>query len=292
MAVVKRTGASSSTKTEKEEAPKRSKLQLSLPTEERVPSNKVQDYSYLFYGRKGIGKTTLACEFPDVYLLALEPGDTGLRVKSMRVPDWEHYVGYIDLLVKKNDPSITVVVDVIDLAYDYIYDKTCKDQLIDSPTEENDFGATWRRIRKAFRQQFQRILSLPGGKVFLSHDQEKTFETRHGEVERVQPTMSKQALAEVEGLVDFVGFYEYDDEDRVMHIRGSQVMVAKCRFKERFLIAGGSPGVGADQVKSIPMGESSQEAYTNFVRAFKNKQETVDGKAPPKAKKKLKLSST
>lgn len=238
------------------------------------------DYSYVIYGSKGIGKSSFGSKFPGAVFLALEPGDRAMRVRSVQVHTWDDFVGYTDYLVKAADPEVTVVVDVIDLAYEYLYDKICKDLKIESPTDMNDYGATWRRIKRGFREQFQLLLNLPGGKVFLSHDQEKEIELRDGSKrDRVQPTMSKQALGEVEGLVDLVGNYAYDDEDRFLYIRGSQSMVAKCRLEDRFIIQGGTPGYGPDQVRAIPMGDSSQKAFDNFCAAFDNKQLTPDGKA-------------
>lgn len=254
-------------------APGKPKPQLSLAKKAREPSSRLQDYSMLIYGRKGIGKTSLASKFPGAHFLALEPGTGGIKVLVNDVPDWDHFVGYVDLLCEEADPDRTVVVDVVDLAYDYIYQKVCDKLMIASPTEENDFGATWRKIRKEFRGQLERLCRLPGGKIFLSHDTEKEITLRDGNtVERVQPTMSKQALGEVEGIVDVVGCYDLDGDDRFLVLQPSQTLVAKCRLEEHFLVKGSEPGAAASRVKRIPMGDSSQEAYDNLVAAFDNEQ--------------------
>ncbi len=290
MAIVKKLAGSTSAKAKPEPA-KKEKLTLKLAEEFSEPSENLSDYSILLYGAKGIGKTDLASQFDRPYFLSLEPGTGGLRVRGSFVPDWRHFVGYVDLLDKRTragDKDIgTIVVDVIDLAYDHAYDDVCKALMIASPTEENDFGATWRRIRKMFRDQMLRILSMPCGKIFLSHDTEKEVELRDGtKVDRVQPTMSKQALAEVEGLVDVVGNYYFDGEDRYLRIDGNQTNVAKCRIKEHFLRKGGKVGFPGDRLKVIPMGRSAEQAFENINLAFNNQQVRSDPTmAEPQAKK-------
>ncbi len=278
---------------EKKETASKAKLDLVLATERNVPPEGIAGYSICIFGAKKIGKTSLAAEFPGAYFLATEPGTKALRVRSSFIPDWDHFVGYIDLLEKQKDPEMTVIVDIIDLAYDMIYDKTCKALGIKSPTEEKDFGATWREIKKLFRQQVQRIISMPGGALFLSHDTEKEITLRDGsKTDRVQPTMSKAPLGEVEGIVDLIGFYGYDGEDRFLSIKGHSELMAGSRLVERFLVKGKEAGTADSSVHRIPMGSSAKESYKNILKAFNNQQETVDGTAPvvTKSPSKLRIS--
>jgi hypothetical protein len=259
-------------------------LDLKLMTEDTVPPTSLRSYSILLFGAKKIGKTTICSKFPNPYFLCTEVGTKALRVRKSDCFDWDHFVGYTDLLCQEADPERTVVVDTIDKAYDFIYDKTCKALCIDSPTEEKDFGATWKKIRRTFGEQVERLCSLPGGVIFLSHETEKEIELLDGsKIERVQPTMSKQALSEVEGIVDVIGYYGYQGSQRVLRLDGDQTLVAGCRLEENFLIKGGSPGVPGDQVLRVPMGESSQQSYNNLMRAFDNAQTTQDGQEPKAA---------
>ena len=288
MAIVKK-----SSKTEDEDTKpvvKRSKLDLHLVEEPAEPPEGIAGYSICIFGAKKIGKTSLAAEFPGAYFLATEPGTKALRVRSSHIPDWDHFVGYIDLLEKKRDPEMTVIVDIVDLAYDMIYDKTCKELGIESPTEEKDFGATWRKIKKLFRQQIQRIIAMPGGSIFLSHDTEKEVVLRDGsKTDRVQPTMSKAPLGEVEGIVDLIAFYGYQGEDRFLWIKGHSELMAGSRLVEHFLVKGAKPGEAHSCVHRIPMGYTAKEAYGNILKAFNNQQETVDGSVPSAKKTSLKI---
>jgi len=250
-------------------------LNISLDEDINQPPDILTHYSWLLYGNKGIGKTSVTTHFPNPILLALEPGYKGLAVNAKPVPDWAHFIGYVDLLVAEGDDTRTVIVDTVDLMYDYAYDAECSRLKINNPTEENDFGATWRKIRKMFRQQIERLLSLPGCVIFISHDTEKEIDVIGSEGsekrERVQPTIAKQGLQEVEGLMDMIGYYGYDGDDRFLWISGSQVRVGKCRPEKHFLTKSG------ERISRIPMGKSSQEAFNNLQLAFDNKQETVEG---------------
>lgn len=254
---------------------KKEKLVVSLEEDLNQPPDEITRYSWLIYGNKGIGKTSITTHFPNPILLAFEPGFKGLKVNAKRIPNWEHTLAYIDALEKEADSERTVIVDTVDLMYDYAFDHECARLKISSPTEENDFGATWRKIRKMFRTQIERLLSLPGCVIFISHDTEKEIDVIGVEgmekKDRVQPTIAKQGLQELEGLVDMIGYYGYDSDARFMWIDGAQTRVGKCRPEDHFLTPSG------DRVKRVPMGLSSKEAFANLNRAFDNKQETADG---------------
>ena len=285
MAMALKIGAKSAASHQKD------KLELTLDCKTNIPPTDLRRYAWLIYGNKGIGKTSLASRFEGAFFLALEPGTKGLRVASKPVPDWEHFVGYIDLLVNASNPKLTVIVDTIDLAYDYAFDFECKRLKIDNPREENDFGATWRRIRKMFRQQIERLMLLPGGVVFVSHDTEKEVTLIGSDgafvTDRVQPTIARQGLMEIEGLVDIVAYYGYDMGERCLWLDGSQQRVAKCRPEDNFLVKGTT-----DRVTCIPMGTTSQQAYDNLLRAFDNQQLTATPQVARPIKPKMALSGT
>jgi hypothetical protein len=273
---VKRIVPSSSGKTAKPMIQK-PKLELKLQTELNEPPQELRHYSLLIYGEKKIGKTTLAARFPGAYFLSTEPGVKALKVLSSRITKWDELVGYLKLIEDKNDPNLTVVVDTIDLAYEMLFDMICREKGIEHPNEEKDYGETWRQIKRAFRKVVDRLCALPGGCVLLSHDTDKEIVLRNGEtVERTQPTMAKQALGEVEGAMDFIGCYQYDDLDRVLVVSGNQRLVAGRRLGENNDFFKTPKG---EDVTQIPMGTTSLEGYNNLLRAFRNQQATPTGAA-------------
>jgi hypothetical protein len=257
------------------------KVAFQLPTEKNVPSVELGQYSILLYGRKKIGKTSMAAQFPDAFIISCEPGAKALRVYSSDVTTWEDVDGCIDAAIDDTRFK-TIVVDTVDLLYSYAFQHICDKQFIEHPNEENDFGHTWGKIRKLFRSAINRILKSGKGAIFISHDTEKEVEGRDGEkFERLQPTLSKQALEEIEGAVDIIALYDYVGTERWLRLDGSQFVVAGCRCEESFIRLGGNPNVLADRIHAIPLGTSAKEAYQNFVKAFKNQQVDPDLPKPP-----------
>lgn len=249
-----------------------------LPTEQNEPSDQLSAYSILLYGPKKIGKTSLTARFPDAFFLACEPGTKALRVFTKPVTSWEDFIGYIKLLEKGKHKFKNVVVDTVDKAYLFAFDFVCRKQGIGHPSEENDFGATWKKISETFEKAVLRLLAIPDlGVVFTSHDVEKEIELRDGtKLDRVQPTMDRKAMQTIEAVVDVIISYQFIDEKRFFRIDGDQTMVAGCRIEEHFVRQGGEPRVPGDRIISIPAGRSAEEAYDNIMAAFRNEQEEPD----------------
>lgn len=258
--------------------PLNQKLGLSLPTEVNVVPESMGEYTTLLYGAKKIGKTSLLSNFPKAFFLSTEPGTKALEVFSRPVRNWSEFIGYIELLESEDGNRFeTIIVDTIDNAYEYAFDFICKKKLINHPHEENDFGATWKEISQLFRDAVLRLISTNKGIVFVSHDIEKEVELRDGsKVDRVQPTMSKQAMGVVEALVDLIFNYSYNEDKRILRIDGNQTMVAGCRIETKFLRKGGKPRTAGDKIITIDMGRTSKESYDNLVKAFNNEQELTD----------------
>lgn len=243
-------------------------MKFSLPDKVSKPLTDLGSYSLLIFGREKIGKTDLAAQFPEAFFLMCEPGGKGLRIFQRPVTTWIQYKKYVGLLNEEANRFKTVVTDTIDLAFKMCVRHVCRNLGVLHVSEEK-WGKAYDMIRDEFAEQMQALISTPGrGVIFISHEEDKTLESKKNgeEKSRIIPTMPKQARKVIEPMIDIWGYYHYgDDGKRWLRIRGNKFISAGCRLKENF--------VG---VNKIPMGDSAKEGYQNFVQAFNStkKEET------------------
>lgn len=240
--------------------------EIKLPSSRSVPMPHLGDYTILMYGAKKIGKTTMWRHAPATLHLMFEPGGRALRLYQLKMESWSKFVGTIDAL-EVDTKFKTVVVDIVDIAYEHCFAYMCEKLGITHPTDESDFGKSWGQIQREFTLQFSRLLSLDKGIVMLSHSTTHEVKRPSGEkFDRIEPTMSGQARKYLLGIVDIWAYYGYNGTEREIRIRGDDFVGAGCRLEENFNTPAGKP------VVSIPGGSSSKEAFDNFVRAFQNQQ--------------------
>jgi len=245
--------------------------EIQLPTDYREPSDSFQDFATLIYGAKKIGKTSICSQFEDATFLMFEPGDRALRVRSVDVGHWRE----AQLLLKQLEDDAgqthkTRVVDIVDLAYKRCFEWACVEMGITHPNDQNDYGKSWDKIKGHFSDWITRLVAIPGGTVFLSHDKWLTITRRDGsEMTKLGPTLSGQASEVVTGIVDNIFYYGYDGADRSLVIRGNEMIEAGTRIDEHFLTTDGEP------INSVWMGESASQGLEQLMYAWNNELDDV-----------------
>lgn len=237
-----------------------------LPTERSEPEEDLGAYTWLIFGDKKIGKTSLTALFGKALHLFTEPGGKALRVYPVVIDDWRKFKKAVAKL-KKDDTFDTVVVDIVDKLYPMVEDYTCE-KLVISDLSEEDWGKGWRENRKEFERVLGDLLNSGKGIVFISHAQEQEVETRDGKTyDRMMPTMHKRMRDTIESVVDIWAYYTYDRQRRVLQILGDDHVSAGHRLEGRFQTPDGRP------IRRIDMGTSAKQAYANVVAAFNNEYE-------------------
>jgi len=84
---------------------------FALPTAPIEPIDQLGAYSWMIYGQKKIGKSSLAGQFPDAFFFMFEPGAKALRIRRVDIGKWEDALGYLDTLEKSPGYCKTVVID-------------------------------------------------------------------------------------------------------------------------------------------------------------------------------------
>ena len=251
---------------------------VSLADEPIEPLVDIGDYTLWLFGEAGVGKTSLAAQFPDAHLFMWEPGAKSLLTRWRQVKEWPEWVGYLDLL--ENDESVrTIVVDVLEMAYKMCFDYMCKHVMhIDHPNDENDRGKSWSRISDEFMKQMRRAMGMPGkGCVFISHAASREIKRFDGEkYDRICPNLSNSPLNMMEGAVDIMAYMYSDRNGRRLQVRPDDLVMAKCRPTDAFKWEDGSP------MPSFYLGRDAEEAYQNLTAAFANQLEKPVEAAKPK----------
>jgi hypothetical protein len=238
------------------------------------PVKRLEEVNWVLYGDAGIGKTSLAAMFPSAYFLFFEPGGKGLRLNKSECYLWTEFRADVSLLCgREGRPFQTVVFDIVDTAYDRCFEYVCKRDGMQHPNDKG-WGEGWKAIRKEFESQILRLSAAGKSLVFLSHADDKRFQTRSGrEYQKIVPSMGGQAWDFIGGFCDVIGFYGYYGDERFLTIRGSDEVDAKCRLKYQFRTRDGKR-----PVHSIPMSDSRQpdfseeQAFANLRAAFENRQ--------------------
>jgi hypothetical protein len=244
-------------------------LNLTLPEDVNVPSENMGDYTWLIYGAKKIGKSSLAAQFPDALFLMFEPGGKALRTYQADCKTWKHALEYLRLLEKQKPLKYkTIVIDTGFEAYQKCFQGVCDENNIEYPREDN-FGKDWKKIDTEFRNFHNRIAALDLGLVVLCHENLKESPTRTGnKFDMVIPNLAKAADSYYRAVIDNVCWYHYRASQRFLLIKGSDYAMAGAAVQadEHFLTKGGQ------QIFAIPMGSSATQAYALLKNAFENQQ--------------------
>lgn len=217
-----------------------------LPTGKRPPRTRMSDFSFLIYGPPGIGKTTIANDFPDALFLATESGTELMEAASVPISSWEDFLAVQEALRGKEAHSYrTIVVDTIDLLYPLCVQSVCRDLGITDPADA-EWGKGWRTLKTRWLGAIHGLRNLTnkdGGRVctvFLGHEKKESITVRRGsrEVETgrfyVSSDLPRTARGVLHSAVDFILHAEMDEEgNRLLRTQPAETEAAQIEAKGR-----------------------------------------------------------
>jgi len=261
-------------------------VDISLPDEATEISDSMEDYTWLIYGERKIGKTTIFSEFDDAIFIMFDPLNKGLSIRQVYCPTWKHFLALLTKLEKKLkvDPDYCkmVVIDTGYMCYERCFGYKVQELGIIDPRDKA-WGAGWKAIAQEFMLAHDRIFQMGIGLGVTAHSQISEVKRRGGEsYDKLSVQLGGQALKFYIGLVDVIAYYQYTkDGAREMTIAGDSFIEAGSRVQEHFKYTNGEP------IRNIPMGKTHMQAFKNLTKAFNNelKKEVAKKKVKSKAVK-------
>ncbi len=204
--------------------------------------------------------------------------------------DWSTFREYVNLFLESD--LRTLVIDTAEKAYEACMSYVSRLGGKEHPSDFNDFGKTWSRVETEFDDLLGQVKESGKGLVLLSHEIPKPLtKTTKGmrredaevsTLERMQPSLPNGAFKVVQEVCDYVFYYGYRDEHRVITVRSpNDLYWTACGLDECFLDPEGNP------ISSFKVGNSAKEAYKNLLDAHSNKLFDYDYE-PPREKLVLK----
>lgn len=246
---------------------------LSLPEKPNEPPSKLTDYAILIWGEKGIGKSSLAAEFPDAMTFMWEPSRKNLRIKQIPDPskkeaplDWERYKAYQRLILDKGKLK-SIAIDTVDRCYNACFRYVCQSKGVKHPNDLPGWGGAnaWDAIKREW-EEVQNEWSYNGVQsIYISHARTRLIETEDGDFEQTQPTCAPACWEYLRATCDFSVYYGYKLRDRVMVLRGSELIWCATARDDVFRDPKGNP------VEVIAAGNTSKSAYKALTDSFANK---------------------
>lgn len=261
------------------------KDKLILPTKPNVPSDNLTDYAMMIFGQKGIGKTSLASQFPKSLVFMFEKRRRNLPIFQVPVSrdeelTWESFLEYLEAFIEEENFE-TAVIDTIDGCYMACYQSVCKRYGVIVPSESN----IWDEIAAEFGAVVLMMQNSGKGIVFLSHDKakpmtlkKKGFQRSDLELEessipfeRMEPTCRPAGWKVIQEVCDFVFYYGFTEGYRTLTVRSPHNLHwTACGVPGRFLDPEGTP------ISTFKVGENPELAYKNLNAAFMNQIYDVD----------------
>jgi len=245
-------------------------MPVTLSTKTNVPSDKIEDYIWVFGGEKKIGKTHFASQFPESYILEFEPGNAKhLPVRFNDVFSWQESLEYLTLI--ENTPNFckTLVIDDINSWYRLLIRYT-REQIFKLSDSEPMQIKHWDYPREQFFKVFQRIRNLNTkglGIVLTNHIEIKTHQDLYGkEYSQLALNFGNQPKEIIDAIGHFVGIMlRTPTGERHIYLKGTSFVRCGHGWNNHFL-----NGETGEELGFIEMGASAKQAYENFVKAFNN----------------------
>lgn len=249
-------------------------MALTLPTQATASCGGIGDTSFLIYGKKRIGKSSLAAQFPGAIVFAFESASNRVKAHRVMCETWDKFLGYIQLIKKTpNHPYKIAVLDTGFEAYSRCKEYLCRKNGIEFTSDAKDHGGIWDKISAEFRRAHIELQSLGLQLIVVCHEQLVEQETRAGQkFDMVAPKLSKQADDYYRACIENVVYYHHRDRQHWLTLRGSDYVFAGVVGDEdapAFMTPDG------EKIYAVYAGESPREAFENLLAAFNCEQEAT-----------------
>ena len=191
----------------------------------------------VLYGGEGIGKTTLASQFPNPLILDTEDGTNQLDVARVTVNDWKSLTSAVTELKVDRQGFGTLVIDSIDWAERLLVERVCKDGSKES-IEQFPFGKGWVMVAEQmgkFLDALDGLVATGMHVVLVGHSTVKRTsppEMTEG-YDRHELKLSKQVSPLVKEWADAVIFLNY----RTRVVEGTDGRAKALGGRDRFMFA-------------------------------------------------------
>jgi hypothetical protein len=246
-------------------------------------SNDPLDYIYLIYGPKKVGKTKFSSlfgadegttEFMMFEKLARHLSihqapmvDTVDPVSGEMIPAWLYAEAYLDDIIRNPGNIRTICADGMLAMYEKAFAQGCKEGGFIHPGGQNDFGVSWDKIKTTFYRFVNKLVETEFGVLFNCHDIAIQHERFDGVKTQIVPNLPRYADEFVRHKIDNVFYFHIRGKgERWLQLRADETVYAACAPENNFLTLNGEP------IWMIPMGNSAEQGYKNFLNAFHNKQ--------------------
>ena len=193
---------------------------MQLPKNERRDIAQINKKVIWIYGAPFSGKTYLSNKFPDPLMLNTDGNIKFVDAPYMSIKDevtmtgrianrknaWVVFKEIIEELEKKQNEFKTIVVDLLEDAYEHCRTHMYEELKIDHESDAG-YGKGYDIVRKEFLDTIKRLTNLDYENIILiSHeDASKSFTSRAGaSVTTFRPNIQEKIASKIAGMVDMV----------------------------------------------------------------------------------------
>jgi hypothetical protein len=180
----------------------------------------------VIYGPEGVGKTTLAKDFPGrVIFLDTEDGSCHFDVRRIRTLDSESFHNTFRAVLKDHNLGIrTLVIDSIDQVEKYIRDRILRTHRINA-IEDFGYGKGWTFLREEFERflsDLDRLIARGINVVVIAHSAVRKYQPPLAETayDRYSLKLHESNSSRLKEWADAVLFLDW--ETRVLDSRGGK----------------------------------------------------------------------
>ena len=219
-----------------------------LPKNERRDLNATKKKVVWLYGAPFSGKTFFANQFPDPLMLNTDGNIKFVDAPFIPIKDtvmvegritkrqlaWEVFSNAVTELEKKQNDFKTIVVDLLEDAYD-----ACRVFICDRQGwkhESDDSFRAWDMVTSEFLNTIRRLVNLDYENIILiSHEDRSKDLTRKGgdKISSIRPNLREKVSNKVAGMVDLVARIVADDNERILSFKTSEVIFGGGRLTVR-----------------------------------------------------------
>lgn len=190
---------------------------------------------WFIHGPGKIGKSTFASGWPHSFFLSTERRlDHIQNIRYTYMQDWEAFKEVVKELKEQQYRQMfkTIVVDTIDLVYQYCWDFVKEAREFEHPSDEK-YGKGYDFLDSEFKLYLFKLLALPYAIIFVSHTTPREIFTERGTKTKLTSTLPDRVKKIIFPHMGVIGYMAWDVQEvkrdgqlqfvdvPIMHFKGS-----------------------------------------------------------------------